>query len=161
MVKEVKVLVSLPLGDRCHAIFAARPELQDPVGLSVAEARARMETAEFRCSCCDGDSGSRGRPYLYCWRRVENPIGGYVLRVRLYPDEAGVVCDSEILRGDRWFEAERCMLPAAEDSPEWFALRAALFPVRVSCRYALIMLALTLSNPNPGLGHACVGHHGR
>jgi hypothetical protein len=160
LVKDVEVLVSLPVGDRCHAIFAARPELQDPVGLPLADVKARMEAAEFRCSLCDGDAQSRGRPYLLCWRRVEKALGGYVLRVRLYPDEAGVVRDSEILRGDRWFEAERCMLPAAEDSPEWYALRAALFPARVSCRYALIMLALSLSNPYPGMAHPCVPHHG-
>jgi hypothetical protein len=157
-VKDVRVIVSPPLRERAANIFAARPDLTDPVGLPQAEAKARMEAAGFRCSPTDGDTESKGRQYLYCQRRVENPVGGYVLRIRLYPDQAGVVRDAEILREDRWFEAERCMLPCADDSPEWIALRTALFPVRAGCRYTLIMIALALSNPGAGMGHVCVGH---
>jgi hypothetical protein len=160
-VKDVRVVVSPPLRERAADIFAARMDLTGPIGLPLAEARARMEAAGFRCSPAGGDAESKGRPYWYCQMRVETALGGYVLRVRLYPDQTWVVRDAEILREDRWFEAERCMLPAADDPPEWIALRAALFPARVGCRYTLIMLALALSGPPGGGGHVCVGHHGR
>jgi hypothetical protein len=115
--------------------FKSQSDLHEPVGLTVTEAQARMEAAGFFC-----DRTAHGTPVrraLYCQRFVENPLGGRIIRVYLYPDESGVIRETEIVDGAGWFDAERCMWPRAEEGVTLAVAKGALFPVRVGCRYTL------------------------
>jgi hypothetical protein len=137
--------------------FTAHPDLAEPVGLPVAEAEARMRAAGFCCTHESGDQrGGRGQEHLLCEARDDRILLGSMVRVRLFYDQTGVIRDSAFVREGRWFDAERAMLPSADDSVGEYAYRAALFPARVTARYSLfatlIVVGVTLRLMTPGGG---------
>jgi hypothetical protein len=126
------------------AFFKSRPDLHDPEGLPVAEAEARMEAAGFRCTLVE-NGADHPRPYLSCEAFDEVVLGGHIVRVHLYPDDAGVIRETRVLDKGGWFDAERCMWLHGDESPAWAVGRGVLFPVREGCRYTLITAALVLA----------------
>jgi hypothetical protein len=140
---EKQVLRDVEVGVRNHfqsdaQFFLAKPDFHEPVGLPIAEAQSRMEAAGFRCTLVEAKAGAESRRHLFCRTFDEHALGGSIIRVHLYPDEAGVVRETRILDETGWFDAERCMLPGSEDTSVWAVAKGALFPVRVGCRYTLI-----------------------
>jgi hypothetical protein len=143
---ETEVHLGLPFGEAHSRFFEARPDLTEPVGQPLAEAEARMRAAGFRCTRAAGaEPGGRGREHLLCEARDDRILFGGMARVRLFYDAAGVVRDSDLAAGGRWFDAERAMLPWAEDPAEELARRALLFPVHVTSRYAFFTTLFTLA----------------
>ncbi len=140
---EKQVLRDVEVGLRKHLhpdaqFFLAKPDFHEPVGLPIAEAQKRMEAAGFQCTLVEAKAGSESRRHLFCQTFDEHALGGSIIRLHLYPDDAGVIRETRILDETGWFDAERCMLPGGEDTPGWAAAKGALFPVRVGCRYTLI-----------------------
>jgi hypothetical protein len=125
--------------------FARRPELHEPVGLPVEEARARMAAAGFFCTGVEQPRGGPdARPYVLCQSFNENWLGGRVVRVYLYPDASGVVRQTRTPEGSSCFDAERSMLPHGDEPVPQAVCKGALFPVRAGCRYALVTGTLVL-----------------
>jgi hypothetical protein len=81
------------------------------------------------------------------------------VRVKLFTDAAGVVRDTEVVRGPCLFDDERCMLPDANDPPARFAGKAVLWPLRVGCRYTLITACLCLEGALIGAATGPHFHH--
>ena len=140
---EKQVLHEVEVGLRKHLqpdaqFFLANPDFHEPVGLPIAAAQSRMEAAGFQCTLVEAQAGFENRRHLFCHTFDEHALGGRIIRVHLFPDDAGVVRETRILDETGWFDAERCMLPGGEDTPAWAAAKGALFPVRVGCRYTLI-----------------------
>lgn len=125
--------VQVGLKPECHShedFFARRPELHEPVGLPVEEARARMAAAGFRCTAGPGGT-------VDCAAFDEWLLGGSVVRVSLHPDAAGVVREARVPDKSAWFDAERCMWPHGDESTTEAVCKRAVFPLRLGCRYAL------------------------
>jgi hypothetical protein len=138
VVKDVEVFVPpVPEANPQAAFFAAHPDLADPTGLPQDEALARLRAAGFVCA--ESDPGD-GRPHLICKHYHEQYLGGTITRLRLYPDGQGVIRDASTYDTPGMFDAERCMLPGPDDSPTQRALKGAIFPVRLGCRYFLVGL---------------------
>jgi hypothetical protein len=149
--------VEIGLGPKDHpnlTFFQKRPDLHPPLGLSIEEARTRMISAGFRCSdVCPGKPGEDSRPYIHCEAFDESLLGGHIVRVRLWLDESGRICESKVLEKGNLFDAERCMWLHGDESTAQAVGKAATYPVRLSCRYALITVGLTV-------GVACVAARG-
>jgi len=131
-----------------HAYFftSKKPELREPTGLPVETARVRMEAAGFRSKVVAAEARDKdSRPYVLCEVYDENPLGGLIIRVKLFTDEAGVVRETRVVEGEELFDAERCMLPHGDEGPIESACRYALFPVRAGCRYTLFAIALGMA----------------
>jgi hypothetical protein len=124
--------------NRYASFFRTKPDLHEPIGLPLAEARVRMEAAGFRCA--DVAPGNDLRPHVLCEAFDENILGGYIVRVQLYPDEAGIVRSTNVPDSERLFDAERCMLPHGDEATSEAIRRSVMFPVRAGCRYSLITL---------------------
>jgi hypothetical protein len=78
-----------------------------------------------------------GRPYLYCRAVAETPLGGSIIRVRLYYDEAGKITDSRVFKNAEPFDELLCMLPDAGDTLAHAAVKTVVFPARL---YAAMMV---------------------
>lgn len=113
--------------------FRERPDLTEPVGLTGDQARVHMEKFGFRCAARTED----GQAVLFCQAWNENPLGGEVIRVRLFLDPLGVVRECRVQEESEWFDNEACMLPRSDDSPALAGFKTAVFPVRLATRYAL------------------------
>jgi hypothetical protein len=125
------------------AFFQKRPDLHEPVGLPIETARDRMTAAGFRCSdVCPGKPGEDPHSYIHCESFDESLLGGHIVRVRLYVDESGRICESKILDKAELFDAERCMWLHGDESRAQTVGKAAAYPVRLSCRYALLTVAI-------------------
>jgi hypothetical protein len=138
--------VQAGLGTHFHnntAFFKARPELREPTGLSTEAAIARLRAAGFRPVDATGDRETR--PHLICEAFDENPLGGQIVRVQLFPDEAGVIRETKVLDRVGLFDSERCMLPHGDEPTAVAIGRVALFPVRAGCGYALITVAVCMA----------------
>jgi hypothetical protein len=137
--------------------FKQRPELHDPVGLPIEEARTRLVDAGFYCMGIAQRAEKDDRPFMLLVAFDEGLLGGQVVRVHLYSDAAGVVRETEVLAESGAFDAEWCMLPHGDESPTWLVCKAALFPTRVACRWTLITgcvcLAMAAQGPVHGLKH--------
>jgi len=119
--------------------FARRPNLREPLGMSVDEARKMMEAEGFRCKLVISDKHEKsGRPFLYCRAVAETPLGGSIIRVRLFHDEAGKVTDTHVLKEEEPFDELLCMLPDSGDTLVHAALKTVVFPVRL---YAAFVVA--------------------
>ncbi|HEY7328357.1 MAG TPA: hypothetical protein VH592_11985 [Gemmataceae bacterium] len=128
---------------RNMAFFQKRPDLHEPVGLPIETARDRMTAAGFRCSdVCPGKKGEDPRPYIHCEAFDESLVGGHIVRIRLYVDESGRICESKIVDKAELFDAERCMWLHGDESRAQTVGKAAAYPVRLSCRYALLTVAI-------------------
>jgi hypothetical protein len=126
--------------------FKTHSELREPIGLPVAAAQAQLEAAGFRCKAVVPKADAKEpRPHVLCEAYDENPIGGQIVRIRLFGDAAGVVREANVQDHDDAFDAERCMLPHGDASPAEVAWRSALFPVRAGCRYTLFAIALGMA----------------
>ncbi len=147
--------VEVGLGGKRHPnaeFFQRRPELQEPVGMPVAEAQARMELAGFRFTASEPDHSDKGtRPHLFCQAYDENLLGGQIVRVNLYPDESGLIRGAKVLDRGEWFDAEQCILPHGEESASRAVCKATLFPVRVGCRYVLYSVAFLMAHQRDAL----------
>jgi hypothetical protein len=119
--------------------FSRRPNLREPLGMSVDEARKMMEAEGFRCKLVTSDRHEKsGRPYLYCRAVAETPLGGSIIRVRLFHDEAGKVTDTRVLKEEEPFDELLCTLPDSGDTLVHAALKTVVFPVRL---YAAFVVA--------------------
>jgi hypothetical protein len=141
--------VEIGLAPRRHtnvAFFQQRPDLHEPLGLPIEAARARMTAAGFRCSdVLTGKPGQEPRSCMDCEAFNEWLLGGDIVRVRLYLDEAGLVCESKVLDEVNPFDAERCMWLHGDESAAQAVGKAALYPVRLGCRYTLITIGVTMA----------------
>ncbi len=152
-VQDVEVHAGKWEGHPYQASFTKRPDLQEPVGLPVAAARARLEQAGFHClSPAAGEKDPAGRPCLLFRACDEHLLGGRLVRVRLYPDEAGIIRETEVLHEYAWFENEQCMLPGPDDSPLLAVCKGVLFPVRVTTLYAGVVAIYAIALPLIGMG---------
>jgi hypothetical protein len=112
--------------------FARRPDLHEPMGLSVEQARAMMEEAGFRCTPVTTDDHEKsGRPYLYCRAVAETPLGGSIVRVRLFHDDAGTVTDTRVLQDPEFCDEILCMLPDRDDKLAYAVFKTIVFPARL------------------------------
>jgi hypothetical protein len=138
-VQDVEVHTGSWEGHPYQDSFVKRPGLREPVGLPIATARALLEAAGFRCvSPAGGDKDAAGRSFLLFRACDEFLLGGFLVRVRVYPDEAGIVRETDVLRDFEWFEGEQSMLPGPDDSPGLAVWKGAVYPVRLATRYAAI-----------------------
>jgi hypothetical protein len=140
--------VETGVGRRRHwneGFFKQRPELHDPVGLPLEEARTQLVNAGFYCMGDAKDPEKDARPYVLLVAYDENLLGGKVVRVHLYSDNAGVVRETQVVEEPDFFDQEKCMLPHGDETPTWAVCKGALFPVRVVCRYTLITAAVCLA----------------
>lgn len=141
--------VEVGLGRRRHPnsiFFQHHPTLHEPLGLPVEAAQSQMAAAGFRCSPVRiPASGPDLRPYIHCEAFDEWLLGGHVVRVRLYLDESGLVRESKVLDKDYLFDAERCMWLHGDESTPQAVGKAALYPVRLGCRYTIITVGVTLA----------------
>jgi hypothetical protein len=145
-VQDVEVGVGPLSQSSSEAFVEARPGLHEPVGMPVEEARARMAAAGFRCSGVEpGGADGDPRPHVRCEAYNENPLWGNIVRVSLYPDEAGVVREVKLLPDGGVADTVRCMLPHDDDTPAWAVCKTALFPVRVGLDVALFSAALFMA----------------
>jgi hypothetical protein len=112
--------------------FRTKPELHEPIGLPIAEAQARMASAGFRCKA--------NGPHVLCEAFDEHILGGYIVRVHLCADDAGIVRSTKVPDSENLFDAERCMLPHGDESTSEAVCRGVLFPVRAGCRYSVFAL---------------------
>jgi hypothetical protein len=136
------VEVGLGTEERRHAAyFKARPALREPVGLPLAEAGAHLQSFGFRLAADvparavrEPRPGDGPAPVVY-EAFDEGFLGGQIVRVCLFADQAGIVREAQVLNKGDWFDAERCMLPRDDSSPADAAWRTVLFPARVGCRY--------------------------
>jgi hypothetical protein len=125
--------------------FQQRPDLHAPIGLPIEAARDRMAGAGFHCSdVCQGKPGEDPRSYIQCEAFNEWLLGGGIVRVRLYLDESGHICESKILDETRLFDAERCMWLHGDESAAQAVVRAAAYPLRLTCRYVLGATVITV-----------------
>jgi hypothetical protein len=140
--------VEIGLGRERHpnfSFFRQRPDLHEPLGLPPEAARARMTAAGFRCSDVRaGEPGQDPRPHIDCEAFDEWLLGGDIVRVRLYVDEGGLVCESKVLDKGRLFDDERCMWLHGDESTAEAVGRVAAYPVRLGGRYALLTTVCTL-----------------
>jgi hypothetical protein len=140
--------VEIGLARKWHpntTFFQQRPDLHEPLGLPIEAAKARMTAAGFRCS--DVQTGKTGRDppsCIHCEAFDEWLLGGSIVRVRLYLDESGRVCESKVLDEGSLFDAERCMGLHGDESTAQAVGKAVVYPVRLGCRYALITVGLTV-----------------
>jgi hypothetical protein len=141
-VTAVEVSEVLPTLSRYAAFFRRRPELPEPIGLSVEKAGAMMEAHQFCCAYAhpDKQAGDR-RPYLDCYAYDERLLDGDIVRVHLFYDQAGRVTEAEVIQEAGYFDGLRCMLPNRSDSLAGGVLKAAVFPVRLSAVLMLVYLA--------------------
>src|SRR5262249_20997955 len=117
IVTEVEVPPVLPQVSRYAAFFARRPDLREPVGLPVEQARALMQAQKFRCAyAASGGNGQGGRPFLDCHAYDETPLGGNIIRVHLFYDATQTVTDAKVVQERGGFDDLRCMLPNPTDS---------------------------------------------
>jgi hypothetical protein len=149
---ESKALSDIEVGvqsiPHMHRYFfvARKPDLHEPTGLSVDAACARMEAAGFRCKTVVAKAGDKEqRPHVLCEAFDENPIGGKIIRVQLFPDEAGMIRETRVVEREELFDAERCMLPHGDESPAEAVCRGVLFPVRAGVRYTLFAVAIGMA----------------
>jgi hypothetical protein len=140
---------------RNEEYFKERPGLHDPVGVPVEEARTRLVDAGFYCMGIGKKTEKDDRPYLLFVAFDEGLLWGQVIRVRLYPDDAGVVRKTEVATEPGKFDSEWCMLPHGDETPTWAVCKAALFPGRVACRWTLITGLVCV-----GLAVTCAAHPG-
>ena len=118
--------------------FAKRQKLCDPVGMPLEQARALMEGEDFKCTPVAFDKHEKsGRPYLACRAVAETPLGGSIVRVRLFYDGAGIVTDARVLKDAEIFDEIVCMLPDRGDSVEKAVFKTVIFPARL---YAAIVV---------------------
>lgn len=157
MVRSIEVYESRR-GHPYRKFFAGHPELQEPIDLPADEARARMQEHKFKCTEVAADEAAGARRCLYCVAYDEGILGGSMVQVRLFLDEAGVVRDSDIVRQAPWFEDQRCMLPDRDDHPAWFAFKTALFPVREATRASLVAIGYTIVFTLVGYSHGYCPH---
>ncbi len=141
---EVEADIRLTMHSRVK-FFNERPDLREPVGLSVEAATARMAAAGFHCSGLQPEGADDdARPHVFCLAFNEGVLGGHIIRVHLYPDEAGVVRETDVRTEEGPFDAEWCMLPHGDETTTWAITKGVLFPVRIVTRYTLIAAAVAL-----------------
>ena len=118
--------------------FSRRPNLHEPLGMPVEQARTLLEAEGFRCQPVALDKHEKsGRPYLACRAVAETPLGGSIIRVRLFPDETGKVIDSYVRKDGDAFDEWLCMLPDQDDTIAHALLKTILFAPRL---YASIVV---------------------
>jgi len=141
-VTEVEVTEVLPTLSPYAAYFRRRPELREPIGLPVEQARAVMEANKFCCAYGrpEKQAGDR-RPYLDCYAYDERLLDGDIIRVHLFYDKAGRVTEAEVIQKAGDFDWLRCLLPNPGDSLAGGVFKAVAFPVRLSAD--LIFMSLT------------------
>jgi hypothetical protein len=125
--------------------FESRPDLHEPLGQSIDQAKAQMAAAGFNCTGvepkgADGDP----RPHVRCKTFDENWMGGRIVRVHLYPDESGIIREAKVLTETDFLDPERCMLPHGDEPTGQAILKCALFPAREGGRYAVITLEVAM-----------------
>jgi hypothetical protein len=119
--------------------IAKRPNLHDPVGMPLEEARGLMEGAGFRCTPVAFDKYEKsGRPYLACRAVAETLLGGSIVRVRLFYDDAGMVTDTRVQKEGEILDEIVCMLPDRDESFGHAVFKTLIFPARL---YAAIVVA--------------------
>jgi hypothetical protein len=117
---------------RCTAFFARHPELKEPVGLPVEQARALMQAQQFVCTDVAPPSSARDRrPYLACCAYHETPLGGNIIRVRLIHDQTRTVRDVEVVQKPGDFDELLCMLPNQSDTVGEGVFKGLVFPFRL------------------------------
>jgi hypothetical protein len=118
--------------------FSRRPNLREPLGLAVDDARTVMEVEGFHCRPATvKEQEKSGRPYLYCRALAETPLGGSIIRAQLFYDEAGKVTDTCVLKDEELFDGLLCMLPGDDDTPAWAVAKTIIFPIRL---YAAVVV---------------------
>jgi predicted nucleotidyltransferase len=143
--RDVEVGVSFQKRHENFAFFQLRPDLHEPLGLPIEAARARMTAAGFRCSELEADrAGPDPRPHVHCEAFNEWLLGGQIVRVHLYPDEAGVIRESKVLEKASLFDPERSMWLHGDESTAEALAKGALYPVRLGVRYTLITAVVTI-----------------
>jgi len=143
--------VEIGLAPKRHpnvTFFQQRPDLHEPLGIPVEVARERMTAAGFRCSDVQTTKAClHPRSYLDCETFDEYLLGGNIVRVRLFLDESGLICESKVLEEGKVFDDERCMWLHGDESTAQAVGKSVVFPVRLGCRYALgtigIFMAVT------------------
>jgi hypothetical protein len=151
-VTEVEVPDFRPQVSRYAGFFARRPDLREPVGLPVEEARALLEAHKFRCSPAVAAQGARpGLPYLDCQAYIESLLGGEIVRVRLFYDydDDRTVTEAEVVQTRGEFDDLQCMLPNSSDTPAEGALKALVFPARLYAALVVGGLAASLALGRP------------
>jgi hypothetical protein len=145
--RDVEVgLAPGPQRHTCSTFFKQRPTLHEPLGLPIEAARSQMTAAGFRCSDVrTGEPGQDPRPFIHCEAFDEELLGGHIVRVRLYLDESGLICESKVLNEGSPLDAERCMWLHGDESAAQAFGKAAIYPVRLGCRYTLITIAVTMA----------------
>jgi hypothetical protein len=132
-VTEVEVTGLLPTLSPYAAFFRRWPELREPIGLSVEQARAVMEAHQFCCAYArPAKPTGELRPYLDCYAYDERALGGDIVRVHLFYDQAGTVTEAEVIQKAGNFDGLRCMLPNRSDTPADGVVKAVLLPARLS-----------------------------
>jgi hypothetical protein len=146
-ITDVEVANLLPTQSPYAGFFQRRPELREPIGLSVEEARAVMQGHQFLCAHARPakQTGDR-RPYLDCYAYDERPLGGDIVRVHLFYDEAGTVTEVEVIQWEGEFDGLCCMLPNRSDTLAGGVVKAALLPARLS---AILLLAYVAAAVHP------------
>jgi hypothetical protein len=145
--------VEVGLGTEQHrhaAFFEARPALREPVGLPLVQAGAHLQAFGFHLAVDvparavrDPRPGDGPAPVVY-EAFDESFLGGQIVRVCLFADQAGIVREAQVLSHGGWFDAERCMLPRDDSPPAEVAWRTVLFPARVGCRYGAAAALLSV-----------------
>jgi hypothetical protein len=126
-----EILVFVGTGPNAeYYFFVKHPDLHEPVGLSVEEAQRQLQAVGFKCSKLKDPAG---HDCLSCRYYDEWAIGGKIIHVNLFYDDAGIVRDSQIVRDREWLEMERCMLPDSDDATGKFIGKSLLFAVREAC----------------------------
>lgn len=112
--------------------FTKGEKLCEPVGMPLERARQLMEREGFRCTQVDSDKREKsGRPFLLCRAVAETALGGSIVRVRLFYDDAGIVTDTRVLKDAEFGDEIVCMLPNQDDSVEKAVFKTVIFPVRL------------------------------
>jgi len=137
-ITEVEVAHVWSMTSRYASFFAHRSEFREPIGLPVEQAQAAMEAQKFQCAQASPEGAGRvGQPYLDCYAFDETPLGGRIVRVRLFYDETRKVTEAEVVQKPGAFDELRCMLPNSSDTLAGGVLKAVVFPARL---YAAVVV---------------------
>jgi hypothetical protein len=148
MVTAVEVTELRPRPSPNAAFFARRPELREPVGMSVEQAQAVMETQKFQCANPRSEGHISGdRPYLDCYAYDESPLGGNIVRVHLFFDQTRKVTEAEVIQKPADFDDLRCMLPNSSDNVAGGIVKVVVFPVRL---YAALVVGGLIADVSMG-----------
>lgn len=140
-ITELAVPHFSPITSRYAEFFAHRPELREPIGLSVRRT-AMMQAQKFHCAYADAQ-GSDHRPYLDCYAHDEGLLSGKIVRVHLFCDDNQTVTEAEVVQKPGELDSLRCMLPNDSDTVTSGTVKAVVFPIRL---YASLVVAGLLAD---------------